>query len=101
MLLEEKDDLPIPSYAVYSIGNSNLENLLTQRMFMPYAYLKDEYPVLKKHKWLTPIYQAVRWFQMLRRKGGLDNSVSELKANVISRKNDAASVAEILKHLGL
>ncbi|MBQ8797857.1 MAG: nucleotidyltransferase family protein [Oscillospiraceae bacterium] len=82
-------------------NGGKLKYLLTQRVFMPYAYLKDEYPILKQKKWLTPAYQVVRWIRMLRSKGGLGNSVKELKANAVSGKENAASAAEILKHLGL
>ena len=27
--------------------------------------LKNKYPVLKKHKWLTPVYQVRRWLALL------------------------------------
>ena len=80
-------------------SGGRLKYLLTQRAFMPYAYLKDEYPILKEKKWLTPAYQVVRWMRMLRRKGGLSNTVKELRANAASDKDEVA--AEILKHLGL
>ena len=82
-------------------NGGKLKYLLTQRVFMPYEYLKDEYPVLKKHKWLMPWYQLVRWFRMLRRKGGLNNTMKELKANASSKQSDGVAAAEMLKHLGL
>ena len=81
-------------------SGGKLKYLLTQRVFMPYAYLKDEYPVLKKKKWLMPWYQVVRWIRMLRR-GGLGNTVKELKANAASKEADGVAAADILKHLGL
>jgi hypothetical protein len=65
---------------------------------MPYEYLKDEYPVLKTHKWLTPLYQPVRWVRMLR-SGRLGATVAELKANAGS--TDTTTAAQILDHLGL
>ena len=82
-------------------NGGKLKYLLTQRVFMPYEYLKDEYPVLKEHKWLTPWYQVVRWMRMLRSKGGLGNTMKELKANAASGKNEGDAAAELLKHLGL
>ena len=72
--------------------------LLTQRIFMPYEYLKDEYPVLKTHKWLTPVYQPVRWARMLL-SGGLGHTMRELKAN--AGNTDTATAGQILDHLGL
>ena len=74
--------------------------LLTHRIFMPYEFLKAEYPILKKHKWLMPIYQVVRWVRMLLR-GELFRRVSELKANTAADSSTTADVADILKHLGL
>ena len=82
-------------------NGGKLKYLLTQRVFMPYAFLKDEYPALKDRKWLTPYYQVVRWCKMLRRRGGLNNTMKELKANAASKQSDGATAAEILKHLGL
>ena len=82
-------------------NGGRLKYLLTQRVFMPYDYLKDEYPILKERKYLTPWYQVVRWFKMLRRKGGLGNTVKELKANAVSKESESAAAADLLKHLGL
>lgn len=82
-------------------NGGKLKYLLTQRVFMPYSYLKDEYPLLKKYKILLPWYQMVRWSKMLRRRGGLHNTVKELKANAASNQTDSARAADILKHLGL
>lgn len=75
--------------------------LLTQRVFMPYEFLKDEYPILKERKYLTPWYQVVRWCRMLRRKGGLNNTMKELKANAVSKESESSAAANLLKHLGL
>lgn len=38
---------------------------ILRRIFMPYKSLKIKYPILGKHPWLTPVYQVVRWVQML------------------------------------
>ena len=81
-------------------SGGKVKYLLTQRVFMPYNYLKDEYPILKKHKWLTPVYQVVRWFRMLFG-GGLRTTVKELKANAKNQSSDSVAAAEMLKHLGL
>ena len=82
-------------------NGGKLKYLLTQRVFMPYDYLKDEDPILKERKYLTPWYQVVRWMRMLRRKGGLGNTMKELKANASSGKNEGDAAADLLKHLGL
>lgn len=38
---------------------------ILSRMFVSYARLRRYYPILKKHKWLTPIMQIRRWFMIL------------------------------------
>lgn len=72
---------------------------LKQRIFMPYDKLKERYPVLVKHKWLTPLYEVVRWFSLLKR-DTFKRSVNELKANnaVSARAED---MTEFLKDVGL
>jgi hypothetical protein len=74
--------------------------LITQRVFMPYDYLKAEYPILKKHKWLTPAYQVVRWLRMLF-SGHARRTLRELKSNMTVAKEDTASAETLLKELGL
>ena len=67
---------------------------------MPYVFMKARYPVLQKHKWLLPVYQIVRWVQMLR-KGGIKRSLRELKANAEVSSEEISSKADLLKTLGL
>lgn len=35
------------------------------RVFLPYDMLKNHYPVLEKHKYLTPVFEVVRWFKLV------------------------------------
>lgn len=77
-----------------------MKYLLLRRVFMPYDYLKAEYPILQKHKWLTPVYQPVRWVRMLRR-GGLKKTAAEWKANSVNDAESTNSAKKLLDHLGL
>lgn len=77
-----------------------LRYVLTQRVFLPYDYLKAEYPVLQKHKWLTPVYQVVRWFRALRR-GEWNKRARELQINAGISREATASAADMLRYLGL
>lgn len=77
-----------------------LKYLFLRRVFMPYDFLKAEYPILKKHKWLTPVYQVVRWFRMVF-SGGLRRTVCELKANAGVEKNSVYVASDIIRHLEL
>lgn len=74
--------------------------LLLRRVFMPYDYLKAEYPVLKEHKWLTPAYQVVRWSRMIA-KGGLGRTVGELKAHATMDQGSVSEASDLIKYLGL
>lgn len=81
-------------------SGSKLRYIFTQRIFLPYDYLKAEYPILDKHKWLTPVYQVVRWFGVLRR-GDVGRRVRELQTNVGVSREATASAADMLRYLGL
>ena len=39
---------------------------ILSRLFLPYAQLAEAFPVIRRHKWLTPFYQMVRWWRMVR-----------------------------------
>ena len=61
---------------------------IMSRMFVSYDRLKRYYPVLEKHKWLTPFMQVRRWFMLLKpdvakrtkREIASNNNVSKEKA---------------------
>lgn len=70
------------------------------RMFVPYERLKRYYPVLEKHRWLTPIMQVRRWFMLLNpriRK----MAKKELKANSNLGKAQAEEMHVFLDSIGL
>ena len=77
-----------------------LRYVLLRRVFMPYDYLKAEYPVLEKHRWLMPVYQVVRWLRVLWGKD-VRRRVAELKTNAAVSESQTASAAALLKYLGL
>jgi hypothetical protein len=64
------------------------------RLFLPYANLKELFPVLERHKWLTPFYQAVRWWRMIR-DGRMGRTRRELSA-VKTADPEAVRDAELL-----
>ncbi len=71
-----------------------------RRIFLPYRSLCEMFPVIKKHKWLTPVFEVVRWFRLIFR-GKLRSSVDELRANANVSTDDANQAAEMLDVLGL
>lgn len=70
------------------------------RIFLPYKALKELFPVLKKHKWLTPVFEVVRWFKIIFG-GRLGSSVKELKTNATLSTEDERRAEIILDNLGL
>ena len=70
------------------------------RMFVPYARLKRYYPILEKHRWLTPFMQVRRWFMLLNpriRK----MARKELKTNNNVEKSQAEEMKGFLDAIGL
>lgn len=76
-------------------------NFILSRIFMPYDKLKHYYPVIEKHKWLTPICEVRRWFRLIFFKGRLSRSVKELKINGKITQEESAELASLLENLGL
>lgn len=71
-----------------------------ERIFLPYRYLKHSYPILQKHKWLTPVYQVVRWFRLLFG-GGVSRSVEEFKTSAQLSDEMQAEARHLLTYLEL
>jgi hypothetical protein len=73
---------------------------LWQRIFQPYEILKHSYPILKKHKWLTPALQVARWFRLLFG-GKMGSSVQELKTTAQTTDDAQEAARALLKYLEL
>ena len=70
------------------------------RLFLPYSKLKRYYPVLEKHRYLTPIMQVRRWFMLF------DPSVarmakSEIAVNSRINKDTSDEMNRFLGDIGL
>ena len=63
-----------------AIGRKNKSKIgyLFSRVFLPYKYLKYQFPVLQKHPILAPFCQVRRWFRLLS-KSSRQKSLNELK----------------------
>lgn len=69
------------------------------RLFLPFAQLKNIYPVLKKHKWLMPLMQVRRWIKMIT-SGRMNRTVWELRS-LNENENENSEMNELLEKLGL
>lgn len=70
------------------------------RIFMPYGTLKIKYPILERHKYLTPVYQVVRWGKMLS-SGKLKKYISELHLSKRINQEQLDSAEKLLEALKL
>ena len=73
---------------------------LCSRIFMPYEELKFKYPILQKHKWLTPIMEIRRWFNLLK-PSAMKRSLREAKMTTNVSTDQAQSTEAFLNNIGL
>ena len=73
---------------------------ILSRLFLPYSVLKTKYPVIEKHKWLTPFMQVRRWFSRIFG-GRMKNSMQEIKAEKSVSREDIEKTAELFSSMGI
>lgn len=73
---------------------------LLPKIFLPYDTLKEHYPILKKHPWLTPVMEVRRWGKLIFC-GHLKRTAKEIKINSSLSQEDAKNAYSLLKELGL
>ncbi len=70
------------------------------KIFLPYEVIKYHYPILQKHKALTPIMEVRRWAKLIFC-GHLKRTVKELKYNSTISEDVAAETRSLFKNVGL
>ena len=70
------------------------------KIVIPYDELKFHYPILQKHRWLTPIMQIRRWFKLIFC-GHARRSMRELSYNRNISKSQADEMKTFLDEIGL
>jgi hypothetical protein len=70
------------------------------KIFLPYDVIKFHYPVLEKHRWLTPFMEVRRWFKLIFC-GHLKRSTKELKYNSSISTDEAMNTQRFLRDIGL
>lgn len=73
---------------------------LLSRIFIPYDKLRRYYPILEKHRWLTPVMQVRRWFMLLRPEVAA-MAKREMETNRNLQKGKADEMGDFLKEIGL
>lgn len=70
------------------------------KIFIPYDVIKFHYPILQKHKWLTPVMEVRRWCKLIFC-GHLKRTTQELRYNNNISNNDASNMQAFLEDVGL
>ena len=73
---------------------------LLSRIFIPYSMLKSYYPILEKHRWLTPFMQIIRWFRILK-PNVAKTAKQEIKISHGIEKSEADEMNIFLDKIGL
>lgn len=73
---------------------------IVSRIFIPYTKLKRYYPILEKHRWLTPIMQVRRWFMLLK-PDIAKMAKTEIAHNNSIDKSKAKEMHDFLQRIGL
>ena len=73
---------------------------LLSRIFLGYDFLRFQYPVLNKYRWLMPVCQAARWIRLIF-KGRLERSVNEFKNTADVYNGEADETKKLMNSLGL
>lgn len=81
-------------------NNRSSEGYVLNRIFMPYSFLRNQYPILFKHKYLTPVFEVVRWVSFIF-KGNYELRKDELKRFNAITAGEKQEVDKMLKNLGL
>ncbi len=70
------------------------------RIFISYDKLKRYYPILEKHKWLTPFMQIRHWGRLFK-PSVAKRAKNELSANINIKKTTADDMNQFLNEVGL
>ena len=86
--------------AVKQVRIGSKKTYILSRLFLEYDVLKGVFPILEKYKWLTPVFQIVRWFKVIF-KGRMAWSIKELTISGKSTQKDMDETNDFLEKAGL
>lgn len=70
------------------------------KIFIPYDVIKFHYPILQKHRWLTPFMEVRRWCKLIFC-GHLKRTAKEIQYNNRITNDEAADIQNFLESIGL
>ncbi len=86
--------------AIHQRGGKSKFKYIWRRLFYPYSELKNIYPILQKHKWLTPFYQMRRWLKLITGEKTV-KVIKELETLNNVTDKDISAIGEFMCELGL
>ena len=90
----------VKNYVAIEKSTKGSAKHLLSRIWLPYEKLKYQYPILQKHKILTPIYQVRRWFNLLN-KSTRERALYELDHSVNTDNESVERVSRLMQDLGI
>ena len=90
----------VKNYVAIEKSTKGSAKHLLSRIWLPYEKLKYQYPILLKHKILTPIYQVRRWFNLLN-KSTRERALYELDHSVNTDNESVERVSRLMQDLGI
>lgn len=70
------------------------------KIFIPYEVIKFYYPILQKHRWLTPFMEVRRWCRLIFC-GHAERTIRELRYNQSISADEADATKDLLLSIGL
>lgn len=86
--------------SVQSVKEGGRIRYALSRIFLSYDQIKYQYPILQKHRYLTPFCEVARWFRLLFC-GRAGASVRELNMNGGVSKEKSNATTDFLNKIGL
>ncbi len=80
-------------------SGSHIKYILS-RLFLRYDVIKQLYPILRKHKWLTPLFEVVRWFKLLSGKI-FKKAIREIRISGTASKSGEQTMKSFMSEIGL
>ena len=70
------------------------------KVFLPYSIIKEHYPVLEKHRWLTPFMEVRRWCKLIFC-GHIKRVAADISFDGNISNKEESDIRQFVKNIGL